>query len=109
MESLAMELLAMKLLGIELLAMISLLLAMELLAMESLGMELLGMKSLASAITVAGGITTVDPQGQSGQYILRRIIGKLMRLEEMNIPVTLRWIAAHKDVSGNEMVDKLAK
>ena len=53
--------------------------------------------------------STADPGGQSGQYILRRIVGKLNKLKEMDIPVTLRWIAAHEDVPGNEAADALAK
>lgn len=54
-------------------------------------------------------MSTADPQGQSGQYILRRIVNKLAKLRENKIPVTIRWIAAHKNVLGNEVADRLAK
>ena len=53
--------------------------------------------------------STANPQSQSGQYILKRITTKLAVLRENNIPVTIRWIAAHKNVPGNERADQLAK
>ena len=53
--------------------------------------------------------STADPKGQAGQHILSRIVEKLKKLKEMEVPVTLRWLAAHEDVPGNEAADKLAK
>lgn len=49
------------------------------------------------------------PSTQSGQQILRFIIGAIDRLREQDIDVELRWIPAHIGVEGNELADRAAK
>lgn len=57
-----------------------------------------------------GSIRTVQrPKVGPSQWLLRRIVTLLDILQENEITVTIRWIPAHIGVSGNELVDQLAK
>ena len=49
------------------------------------------------------------PSAQSGQQILRFIVGAIDRLREQDIEVDIRWIPAHIGVGGNGLADKAAK
>jgi hypothetical protein len=53
--------------------------------------------------------STERPAGQSGQYILRRIVNAINLLHKRGVYIELRWIPAHTGVPGNEAVDVLAK
>ena len=53
--------------------------------------------------------SVADPGTQSGQFILREIIGKLHACREMQARVRLCWIPGHMGVEGNEIADQAAK
>jgi len=53
--------------------------------------------------------STERPAGQSGQYILRRIVNAINLLHKRGVYIELRWIPAHTGVPGNKAADILAK
>ena len=54
--------------------------------------------------------STAEPKTQSGQYILKRIVENIDQLRQRgNIALEIRWIPAHRGVSGNELADAVAK
>jgi ribonuclease HI len=48
-------------------------------------------------------------EGRSGAYILADIAEQVKTIQDMDRPVTIRWIPAHTGIPGNEDVDRAAK
>ncbi|EKG13846.1 hypothetical protein MPH_08978 [Macrophomina phaseolina MS6] len=51
----------------------------------------------------------VTPSEQSGQYLLRSIIAKLIGLQQQGVLIEFHWVPSHQGVPGNEEADRLAK
>lgn len=50
-----------------------------------------------------------NPDNKSGQEYLKSIISKLEHLKSEGCTVRIQWVPGHRDIEGNELVDKLAK